>query len=826
MIVRLGWVVLALPTAKALSSAMSQHWLSRQVGASRVLLIDCHDSYSQNVAAWLACAWRDVYGRRQSRYREWWPTVASHDDLELQAVLREDSAAFWLEWEALVLSPGPGHPSTASDFAESAAGLALASAPAKVPVLGICLGHQGLAWSAGARVEVMQRPRHGILDPVMYDNSRSRLFQGMPQGFKATRYHSLGVVDDELLAASCFQPTAWSPRGDVMAIEHRDLPRFGIQFHPESVATEHGDQIGRNFAELCRGGRRRRHLSSRVRVGSKVPRLKNSWRIVTRDVGRWGPEIAGPEVAEAYYRSISAPSFWLDGNGSTPSIVGDASGPHGFVVSHDVANRATYFSDGRVVGGHELLETLRAELRARRPISFPSSVFNLGFVGYLGYEMRAETSDFSPSSFDKMPSNSTVPDAALIFCARAVIFDHTRRVATSLELTCNDENPSFFGADDDVRKAIDYVAEAAAAGQDSGYDDIDSGFFESMKFVPNVCKQSYARRAREALEAISKGDSYEVCLTATFTAEFINGPPILDWYRLLRRNNRAPRSAFLDLRPFRNVIVASSSPECFLKVGRDGMVEAKPIKGTAPRFLSDDALDAASAASLRSDVKTRAENLMIADLLRNDLLRVCDDASVRSLSAVESFATVHQLVTTLEGRLNTEADALDLVHAAFPPGSMTGAPKRRTCEILHSLEDRQPRRCYSGTLGFFSLDGAADLSVLIRCAVFFRNEQTWLCQVGAGGAITALSKIDDEWAELNLKAEAVVHAFGASVGENDDDTQRRNYNSARVGSAEDNSSASPSFPTPWTTTFTRHQPFLPRRLVCGHRPVQISDSAT
>lgn len=793
---------------------------------SRVLLIDCHDSYSQNVAAWLACAWRDVYGRRQSRYREWWPTVASHDDLELQAVLREDSAAFWSEWEALVLSPGPGHPSTASDFAESAAGLALASVPTTVPVLGICLGHQGLAWSAGARVEALRRPRHGILDPVVYDESRSRLFQGMPQGFKATRYHSLGVVDDELLAASCFQPTARSPRGDVMAIEHRDLPRFGIQFHPESVATEHGDQIGRNFAALCRGGRRRRNLSSSVCVGGAAPQFKSGWRIVARDVGSWGPEIAGPEVAEAYYRSIAAPSFWLDGNGSTPSIVGDASGPHGFVVSHDVAHRATYFSDGRAIGGQALLETLRAELKAKQPTSFPSSVFNLGFVGYLGYEMRAETSDFSPAHFDKLPLNSTVPDAALIFCARAIIFDHTRRVATSLELTRHDESPSFLVADDDVRKAIDVVAHAAAAGRDAGYNDIDGAFFESMKFAPNMHKRSYSRRAHEALEAISKGDSYEVCLTATFIADFVNGPPILDWYRLLRRNNRAPRSAFLDLRPFRDVVIASSSPECFLKVGSDGMVEAKPIKGTAPRFLDDDAVDAASASSLGSDVKTRAESLMIADLLRNDLLRVCDDANVRSLSAVESFATVHQLVTTLEGRLNTDADALDLVHAAFPPGSMTGAPKRRTCEILHRLEDRQPRRCYSGALGFFSLDGAADLSVLIRCAVFSRNGQTWSCQVGAGGAITALSKIDDEWAELVLKAEAVVHAFGSSVVEYEDHAQRRSYKSARIGSADDNSSASPSCTTPWTNTFTRHKPFLPRRLVYGPRPVQTSDSAT
>ena len=179
-------------------------------------------------------------------------------------------------------------------------------------------------------------------------------------------------------------------------------------------------------------------------------------------------------------------------------------------------------------------------------------------------------------------------------------------------------------------------------------------------------------------------------------------------------------------------------------------MEAKPIKGT---IAADE-----DPALLTRDAKTRAENLMIVDLLRNDLSRVCEPDTVRvpRLMQVESYATVHQLVSTITGRLREGLTAVDAVRAAFPPGSMTGAPKLRTCEIIDRLECA-PRGVYSGALGYFGFDGQADLSVVIRTAVRAGNTLT----VGAGGAIVLDSDAHAELAERNLKAQSVLGAWDA-----------------------------------------------------------------
>jgi para-aminobenzoate synthetase len=256
-------------------------------------------------------------------------------------------------------------------------------------------------------------------------------------------------------------------------------------------------------------------------------------------------------------------------------------------------------------------------------------------------------------------------------------------------------------------------------------------------------KEEYLANIAECLRAIRAGESYELCLTTQLRAQTSAQP--LAYFQTLRQLNPAPYAAFIQTP---DVQIACSSPELFLNVTAEGHVTSKPIKGTAPRSQDP--------AELASDEKSRAENLMIVDLVRNDLGRVCRTGTVKvtKLRDIETYATVHHMVSTIEGDLKPGLTAIDAILAAFPPGSMTGAPKIRTMEILQRLE-QQPRGIYAGCIGFLSFTGAATFNVAIRAAVFSSGEVT----IGTGGAIVAQSDPEREWDELNLKAEILLKAF-------------------------------------------------------------------
>jgi para-aminobenzoate synthetase len=260
-------------------------------------------------------------------------------------------------------------------------------------------------------------------------------------------------------------------------------------------------------------------------------------------------------------------------------------------------------------------------------------------------------------------------------------------------------------------------------------------------------REQYLRLIATCREAITAGETYEVCLTNMVTGTGSVEP--WDCYRFLRRESPAPFGALLR---FGDLSVLSSSPERFLRVSRAGIVESRPIKGTRPRSRSPEE-DERLRLDLASNEKDRAENLMIVDLVRNDLGRCAEVGSVRvpRIFDVESYATVHQLVSTVRARLGEGTSAVACVRSAFPGGSMTGAPKIRTMQIIDRLEDG-PRGIYSGALGYLSLSGAADLGMVIRTLVVAPGRLSF----GVGGAIVALSDPATEFEETAVKATAIL----------------------------------------------------------------------
>jgi anthranilate/para-aminobenzoate synthase component I len=230
----------------------------------------------------------------------------------------------------------------------------------------------------------------------------------------------------------------------------------------------------------------------------------------------------------------------------------------------------------------------------------------------------------------------------------------------------------------------------------------------------------------------------------------------LKTFLTLREQNPAPYGSYIKIGQ-REIV--SSSPEQFLKVTTEGKISSKPIKGTRPRSLVP-VEDELLAKELRENQKEQAENLMIVDLMRNDLGRVCEPGSVvvDKLFDVESYATVHQLVSTVSGTLQQGQNAVTALKACFPAGSMTGAPKIRAMEILEELE-AGPRGPYSGAIGYLGFDGSADLGMTIRTLVFEGS----LASLGVGGGITIDSSPDQELQETMLKADALLRTLGGNT---------------------------------------------------------------
>ena len=368
-----------------------------------------------------------------------------------------------------------------------------------------------------------------------------------------------------------------------------------------------------------------------------------------------------------------------------------------------------------------------------------------GYVGYFGYEARAamglERGHPVPGY---LPAHEApTPDSLWLPAVRYLVHEHARPGVAAR---------SWLVGDEPWCEAAERLLSAAGECASENTPELT----EPLLFTAPAA-EAYMDAVRASQHEIYEGNSYEVCLTAQTSARIQNPGPELffEFYRRQRAHNAAPYAAYLRCGDFS---VLSSSPERFLSVDEQRNAQTKPIKGTVPRGATPEE-DETAAAWLRSDPKTRAENLMIVDLLRNDLSLVSEPHTVRVpvLMGVESYSTVHQLVSTVSSRLREGISAVAAARACFPGGSMTGAPKPSTMQIIEGLEGRA-RGVYSGALGFVSADGSANLSIVIRTLVA-HDEGT--VTLAAGGAVVADSDPAAEYEEMLTKLRA---ALPPSVG--------------------------------------------------------------
>ncbi len=682
----------------------------------RIGLIDNYDSFTFNLYQYLA----EVNGVE--------PVVIKNNDT---------TPISDLNFDAFVISPGPGHPANPSDFGISSHVILHSTRP----VLGICLGHQGIVTTHGGMVSHAPEPYHGRTSTITHDGSA--LFAGIPNRFDVVRYHSLCAhepLPSELIV------TARTDDGLVMALAHTSRPLWGVQFHPESIYAEHGKQLLRNFRDLTQQRMRQRRTYSLGAV-KQAESASTLWQVEHR-------VIESGKTAEEIFENLfgdSDSAFWLDSSAlrqglSRFSFMGDGSGPRSCEVSYRngdpvIVKRGVEVSEEPT----DILAFLDQQLQTR-VIGNESLPFDFcgGFVGYLGYELKSLTHPV------KNRFEARTPDAALRFIDRFVAYDHHTGKCYTVAAAPAD------AADSDAAAWFADIEKRIAAAQSHPSSDVDEtpDVKPPVVFTLEMDRASYLSAINRSLQAIHEGESYEICLTNRLRASADVSPMAL--YYALRKHNPAPYSALLRFSEFS---VLSSSPERFVRVSPNGVVESKPIKGTRPRG-ADAATDHALAHDLATNAKDRAENLMITDLVRNDLGQVCQIGSVWTprLMQVETYASVHQLVSTIRGHLRADCSVIDLVRAAFPGGSMTGAPKLRTMEIIDTLE-HSARGVYSGALGYFSLNGACDLNIVIRTIVQHGNE----LEIGMGGAVISLSDPTEEFVETLVKGRALMKAVALSA---------------------------------------------------------------
>lgn len=787
-----------------------------------ILLIDSYDSFTFNLTTLIEKA---IPGSR---------VVTIHND----SLPPKELVAKYLDaFDAVVVGPGPGCPQNPADVG-CVPMIYSNDRNSVVPTLGVCLGFQSLCLGNGLNVDRLKLVKHGQVADITHNGDE--LFADVPEVFPSVRYHSLHVPMDRGSKAACaIEPLAWTTdeidgaKVDVlMAGKHRDQPFWGVQYHPESICSDFGGKLIENFWKLAQkhngtmdeaetAARSERVAEFAAKYSIKPKALTSSdsnlslakpleetaaqkgevlFEKISLDRSKFSKD-AYPETMICLgehltknnqkfvmLNSAAIPGRWsilgfLD-EGKTHCITHytDYKSSHAFMKTwgndpHEIHNNHSEYlvklGDDGIWGYLSAYMKPKIEKFKSCRETIPDCPFYGGLVGYFSYETN-ETNNID-LLVNPTPADRPFPDVNLVDIERSVLFDHQECALYVVSVTDNDQT----WVKETASNLKDYFfASDFAQQKDALFEAIPSTSSALTGGAPKVSipdQDDYLARVKKCQEYLLAGESYELCLTAQTK---IKVPKKLDpWelYKILYSRNPAPYSCFLDMQ---DATLVGSSPERFLSWNKEGVCEFRPIKGTIKN--TPEVTWEIAEAKLNTP-KERAENLMIVDLIRHDLNQMLNNVRVEKLMTVEEYKTVFQLVSVIQGDLHGQYSGIDALAHSLPPGSMTGAPKLRSVEILRDLENNHRRGIYSGVCGFWSVSDEGDWSVVIRSAFSYKdeseawehtedpasmgssaNESTGECQIwriGAGGAITVLSDPMEEWLEMETKLESALQAF-------------------------------------------------------------------
>lgn len=782
-------------------------------GIKSILYVDAYDSFSYNVVAML----EETLGVRVTvmTMDSDWPDGNMHE--------------FLRHYEAVVLGPGPGDPNLAKDVGVMRDIWNLRDNEL-LPVFGICLGFQSLCLHYGVPIGRLPYPLHGQVRHIRTASKdifeglpavEVTLYHSLSADLNVSAGSQGSISDDlEFLAWLALEENSISDTPIPMAVRHRQKPFWGVQFHPESCKSEKDAckallqnwwRMALTFNKIVgRGGYGTlpETVISPYEDASSFPdvayemlrwssssRARSSYRSLNR--GNLTPE----DISEVFNQP-GAPTVLFQSNGrhSIVSIPSPTSWRLEYSVELQRLSMRQLHGERKVIQKSvtvaQLWDALRYLMDLKKVNAGSSEVpFWGGFLGFFSYELGlaclphpkasgASASYEASSGSTSHESSDNPPDVSLLWCDRSIVIDNHTGV-TVVQSTC-EEDDSPMGWLDETLKLLQAHTTTTGDVQKADTLFLDTILREGKIVFPE--ETTYKGQIEACKAQLEAGESYELCLTSETSitlptpkssAERVTFPWKL--YKRLKKYNPAAFSAFARLG---DTQVVSSSPECFLNWDRESTLEMKPMKGTV-RKSPDMTME--KAREILGTTKEMAENLMIADLIRHDLYGICGSGGVHveKLLEVEDHGRVYQMITHVKGVVNPDQPGFAVRHMpqlkssnmavhgltalqrCLPPGSMTGAPKERSCMHLRNIEARK-RGIYSGVMGYLDLGGGGSFSVLIRTAfanysdVDFQEGRHQIWRIGAGGAVTTLSTAEGEWQEMLTKLRTVCNVFTPS----------------------------------------------------------------